>query len=105
MTASDLLDPSSVAAALRDLAPDWSGSVEGLRRTVRFADFPTAVRFIDEIAAVSEERDHHPDLALSYDTVEITLATHSAGGVTRRDVELAAEVDRVVAGLPRHDGD
>ena len=103
VTASDLLDPTSVTAALQDLAPGWSGSVDTLTRAIRFADFPTAVRFIDDIAAVSEERDNHPDLALSYDTVTVTLSTHSAGGVTRKDVELAYEVDRVAAALPQHD--
>jgi 4a-hydroxytetrahydrobiopterin dehydratase len=103
VTASDLLDPTSVTAALADLAPDWSGSPEALTRTIRFADAPTAVRFISELYALCEERDHHADLALSYDTVIATLTTHSAGGVTRQDVELGYEVDRIAASLPLHD--
>lgn len=105
MTAADLLDPTSVTAALQDLSPDWTGSVEKLTRSIRFADFPTAVTFIDDLAAICEERDHHPDFVLSYDTVEVALSTHSAGGVTRKDVELAYEVDRVAATLPLHGDD
>lgn len=103
MTASDLLDPTSVTAALADLSPDWAGSPKALIRSIRFADAPTAVRFISDLYALCEERDHHADLALSYDTVEATLTTHSAGGVTRSDVELAYEVDRIAASLPLHD--
>ena len=103
VTASDLLDPTSVAAALADLAPDWSGDVEAMIRTIRFADPPTAVTFISDLYALCEERDHHADLALSYDTVVVTLRSHSAGGVTRKDVELAHDVDRIAAGLPAHD--
>ncbi|MHA3704386.1 4a-hydroxytetrahydrobiopterin dehydratase [Jatrophihabitans sp. YIM 134969] len=105
MTASDLLDPTSVTAALADLAPGWSGTPEAMKRTIRFADAPTAVTFVSDLYALCEERDHHADLALSYDTVEATLTTHSAGGVTRQDVELAYEVDRIAAGLPLHDDD
>lgn len=103
VTASDLLDPTSVTAALADLEQDWSGSVAAMTRSIRFADAPTAVRFISELYAICEERDHHADLTLSYDTVTATLTTHSAGGVTRKDVELAYEVDRIAAGLPLHD--
>ena len=104
MTASDLLDPTSITAALADLSPDWSGGPAAITRELRFADAPTAVRFVSDLYAVCEERDHHADLALSYDTVVATLTTHSAGGVTRGDVELAYEVDRIAAALPRHDG-
>ena len=95
----DLLDPTSVTAALADLEAGWSGNSEAMTRTIRFADAPTAVRFISELYALCEERDHHADLALSYDTVTATLTTHSAGGVTRQDVELAYDVDRIAAGL------
>lgn len=105
VTASDLLDPTSVTAALADLEPDWSGDPAAMTRTIRFADAPTAVRFISDLYALCEERDHHADLALSYDTVTVTLVTHSAGGVTRQDVELAYDVDRIAAGLPLHDDD
>ena len=104
MTAGDLLDPSSIAGALADLAPDWSGDPSGLTRTLRFADAPTAVTFVSDLSALCEERDHHADLALSDDTVIATLTTHSAGGVTRRDVELAFDVDRIAASLPPHVG-
>jgi 4a-hydroxytetrahydrobiopterin dehydratase len=103
VTASDLLDPTSVTAALADLAPDWSGTPSAMTREIRFADAPTAVKFISELYALCEERDHHADLALSYDTVIATLTTHSAGGVTRQDVELAYDVDRIAAALPLHE--
>ena len=67
---------------------------------MEFADFPTAVRFVDEIAPICEQRDHHPDLTISWRTVGIVLTTHSAGGVRQNDLGLATEIDRVVKGLP-----
>lgn len=95
-----LLDAADVLSALRDLSPGWSGSPAGLLRVVEFADFPTAVRFIDEIVAVCEERNHHPNLALAWREVTVKLVTHSAGGVTANDVDLAQYLDTVIAGLP-----
>lgn len=98
--ADERLDQATIAAALSDLHPGWTGAPTGLRRVVEFADFPTAVRFIDDIVALCEERNHHPDLSLSWREVTITLLTHSAGGVTAHDVELARALDTVIAGLP-----
>lgn len=98
-----LLDTAAVIQALGDLSPDWSGSPAGLRRIVEFADFPTAVRFIDEIVAGCEERDHHPDLALAWREITINLVTHSAGGVTASDIDLAQYLDLVISGLPLAD--
>ena len=97
---TDVLDADGVAQGLRRLAPDWSGDTVALIRTVEFADFMTAVSFIDQIAPVCEQLAHHPDLRLTWRSVEITLRTHSAGGVTAKDLELAETVDAVVAGLP-----
>ncbi len=97
----DLIGAEAVAAGLASLEPGWSGTSERLRRELEFADFLTAVRFIDLIAPRCEELDHHPDLTLSWRRVGITLTTHSAGGVTELDLRLAAEIDRVAATLDR----
>ncbi|MGN6608609.1 MAG: 4a-hydroxytetrahydrobiopterin dehydratase [Jatrophihabitans sp.] len=93
------LTDDQLAAALAE-RPGWTGSAAGLQRTIEFADFLTAVRFIDELAPHCERLDHHPDLRLSWRRVELTLVTHSTGGVTALDVELAAVVDDVAAALP-----
>ena len=81
------------------LHPAWVATTESLARTVEFGSFPTAVRFISELAPVAERLQHHPDLRLSWRTVELQLSTHSAGGVTGLDIELAGELDRIIERL------
>ena len=88
----DLLSADEVAAALRDL-PQWSGDTTALRRTVKCASFRAAVSLVDDVANVAEELDHHPDIDVRYDTVTFVSSTHSAGGVTAYDVELAKRID------------
>jgi 4a-hydroxytetrahydrobiopterin dehydratase len=94
------LTQEQIDAALRDRHPDWSGDPAKLTRSIEFADFPTAVEFINQLAPRCEEIDHHPDLALRWRWVDVVLATHSAGGVTDLDLTLAEIVDEVAARLP-----
>lgn len=96
----DLLDQAAVDVALARRHPGWRGSPEKLARSIEFADFPTAVEFINRIAPRCEALDHHPDLALRWRWVDVELSTHSAGGVTDLDVTLAGIVDEVAAELP-----
>lgn len=98
-----LLDQDDVDRALGGLHPGWRGTPVRLRRGIVFADFPTAVRFVDAAAVVAEELDHHPDVLIRWRTVDLALSTHSAGGVTRLDVELAGRLDAVAAALPQAD--
>jgi 4a-hydroxytetrahydrobiopterin dehydratase len=96
----DLLDQPQIDEKLSALHPDWTGSPEKLKRSIEFADFPTAVEFINRLAPRCEELDHHPDLALRWRWVDVELSTHSAGGVTDLDLTLAEIVDEVAADLP-----
>jgi 4a-hydroxytetrahydrobiopterin dehydratase len=95
-----LLDQTQIDDQLRSRHPDWTGGPEKLSRSIEFADFPTAVEFINRIAPRCEELAHHPDLALRWRRVDIQLATHSEGGVTGLDIALAGVVDEVAADLP-----
>lgn len=88
-----LLSAEELQDGLRELNPGWSVAGDALVRTVEFASFLTAVRFISELAPEAERLDHHPDLRLSWRTVELSLSTHSAGGLTPLDLELARELD------------
>ena len=94
------LDQVAIDAALERLHTDWSGTPEALTRSIEFADFPTAVRFVTVLAPRCEELDHHPDLGLHWRWVDVRLTTHSAGGVTGKDTELAEIVDELTADLP-----
>jgi 4a-hydroxytetrahydrobiopterin dehydratase len=99
----DLLSPADIDSALTALHPDWVSTDGKLLRSIEFADFPTAVEFVNRLAPRCEELDHHPDLALRWRWVDVSLATHSAGGVTDLDVTLARIVDEVAGGLPHAD--
>ena len=64
-----------------------------------FPDFRAAIRGVDEIALAAEEMDHHPDIDIRWRTLHLVLATHSAGGVTQLDVELAHRINEIAVGL------
>jgi len=96
----ELLDPVAVQQGLASLHPDWRGSTQSLTRSIEFESFLTAVDFIDQLAPRCEELDHHPDLTLRWRRVGVSLSTHSAGGVTGLDLDLAAAVDEIAALLP-----
>jgi 4a-hydroxytetrahydrobiopterin dehydratase len=89
------LSPDELAAALPRL-PLWSGDPDGLHRTVELPSFRDAVAAISAIADVAEELDHHPDIDLRWRTLHLTLVSHSAGGVSELDLELARRIDALL---------
>jgi 4a-hydroxytetrahydrobiopterin dehydratase len=89
------LSPDDVTVALRDL-PLWSGGVDGIERTLELPTFRAAVEAISVIADVAEQLDHHPDMDLRWTKVRVAVVTHSAGGLTDLDLELARRVDLLV---------
>lgn len=94
-----LLDASELSTALSSL-PGWTGDRDGIHRTVEFADFTTAINAVDAAAAIAEQTDHHPDIDIRWRSVTFACVTHSEGGVTDADIELAGRIDGVVAGQP-----
>jgi 4a-hydroxytetrahydrobiopterin dehydratase len=95
MPRPDRLSPDEIAAALHGL-PEWSGDGDGIRRTVELPTFREAVDAIVRIADVAEEMDHHPDVDLRWRTVHLSVVSHSAGGVTELDLELARRIDALL---------
>ena len=77
--------------------PGWS-AVEGrnaIAKTFRFKDFNAAFGFMSRVALLAERMDHHPEWFNVYNRVEVTLATHDAGGVTERDVRMARFMEEI----------
>nr|MDT0659237.1 4a-hydroxytetrahydrobiopterin dehydratase [Micromonospora sp. DSM 115978] len=74
----------------------WSGDQAGISRTVELPGFTEAIAVVDRVAVVAEELDHHPDIDIRWRTLTFRCATHSVGGTTRRDVELARRIDEIV---------
>ena len=64
-------------------------------RTFRFADFVHAIGFVEHLAEVAEEQQHHPDIDIRYNKVTLRLSSHDAGGVTTRDVRLAEAIQHL----------
>ncbi|PSL01813.1 4a-hydroxytetrahydrobiopterin dehydratase [Haloactinopolyspora alba] len=91
-----LLDTDDIRSALDGL-PEWSGDTSGITRTVEAPDFPTGIAVVDDVAEAAEAADHHPDIDIRWRTLTFALVTHSAGGVTRADVDMAHAIDRIVA--------
>lgn len=76
--------------------PDWSVTKTGeLERTFEFPKFLAGIAFVQQVAAVAEEHDHHPDLDIRYTKITVRLFTHDSKALTARDVKLAAECDRL----------
>lgn len=84
--------------------PGWklNAAGDGLVRQFTFAGFPEAIAFVTRLAFDAQEQDHHPDLLISYKRVTVTWSTHSAGGITDKDVRgarVSSAIARVIARL------
>ncbi|MFC7536058.1 4a-hydroxytetrahydrobiopterin dehydratase [Sphingomonas sp. GCM10030256] len=78
----------------------WTRSDDALTRTYRFRDFAEAFGFLTRVALHAEKVDHHPEFFSCWNRVDFRLTSHDAGGVTERDVALAAAIDRLAAQMP-----
>jgi 4a-hydroxytetrahydrobiopterin dehydratase len=85
------LDDGDVDAALTRLAWRREGGV--MVKTVTRSDFAEAMGFVNEVAGLSEAANHHPDIDIRWNTVTLRLSTHSAGGLTAKDLALAEQID------------
>lgn len=91
---AELLKGGARRKALARLA-DWREleDRDAITRTFRFSDFVSAFSFMSAVALVAERMDHHPEWSNVYNRVTVALTTHSAGGVTQKDIDLALRID------------
>ncbi|HYP55103.1 MAG TPA: 4a-hydroxytetrahydrobiopterin dehydratase [Solirubrobacterales bacterium] len=87
-----LLTDSEIEARLSE-HPGWERHGNAIAKTFERGDFVGSVRFVDSIVEPAEAMGHHPDVEISWDKVTVSIATHSEGGVTAADFELAAKID------------
>jgi 4a-hydroxytetrahydrobiopterin dehydratase len=71
----------------------WERDGDAIRKNFKHEDFVGSVRFVDRLVEPAEAMNHHPDLEISWDTVTVKLSTHSEGGLTANDFELAQKID------------
>ena len=87
-----LLSPDEIDAGLAEL-PGWERAGEAIRKTFRLRDFVDSVGFVDRLVEPAEEMGHHPDVAISWNRVTVSLTTHSEGGLTPADLDLARRIE------------
>ncbi len=87
-----LLNDEETARRLAELE-GWERAGEAIRKQFKLDDFKGSVDFINRLTPVAEGMNHHPDLAISWNAVDVTITTHSEGGLTENDFELAGKID------------
>ncbi|MDO8484127.1 MAG: 4a-hydroxytetrahydrobiopterin dehydratase [Candidatus Limnocylindrales bacterium] len=96
MPAAPLLSDAEIASRLAAL-PDWRLTDGRLTRTVTTRDFRSALELVTRIADPADEQHHHPDVAIHWNLVTLTLWTHASGGITERDFRLADAIERILS--------
>jgi 4a-hydroxytetrahydrobiopterin dehydratase len=86
------LEDSEIESRLAEL-DGWERAGDAIRKEFKHDDFVGSVKFVDALVGPAEDMGHHPDLEISWDTVTVTITTHSEGGLTANDFELAARLD------------
>jgi 4a-hydroxytetrahydrobiopterin dehydratase len=89
-----VLGSQEVVEHLQSL-PGWSFEDGRLEKSYRFPDFVAAVGFVDRLTLVAEAQNHHPDLLVGWGKVTVQLSSHDVGGITARDLRLAAALDQL----------
>jgi len=92
---ADILSDQELHAAMAE-RPHWETRDNALERSVQAPTFLDGINLVVHVARAAEERDHHPDIDIRYTTVTFRLSTHSAGGITAADVDLAGAIDSQV---------
>ena len=94
---TERLSDIAIQRALGTLS-GWSRRNDTLVKTFTFRTFPEAIGFVNRVAGAAEAADHHPDLDIRFNKISVALSTHSAGGITQKDFDLAAAMDELEVG-------
>ncbi len=86
------LTDEEIASGLGEL-PGWAGDGAEISKEFELGNFKDAVSFVVRLSYEAESRNHHPDLEVHYNRVKVTLSTHSEGGVTDKDLDLAGAIE------------
>ena len=92
--AAERLSDIAIQRELGNL-PGWSRRGDVITKTFQFRNFLSGIHFVSAVAKAAETADHHPDIDIRYTKIICTLSTHSAGGITQKDLSMAAEIEKV----------
>jgi 4a-hydroxytetrahydrobiopterin dehydratase len=87
------MDPARISQHLKEL-PGWQYEDDAIRKRYKFNEFMDGIRFVRAVAEIAERMDHHPDITINYTRLTFLCTTHSEGGVTEKDLKLAAEIEK-----------
>ena len=90
----ELLYKSEIETALADLH-GWHYVKGCIEKTVKTEGILKAISFVNSIAKLSEEQNHHPQISINFSKVSLCVTTHDAGGITKKDIELARKIDHI----------
>jgi 4a-hydroxytetrahydrobiopterin dehydratase len=90
-----VLPEADVDAALAEQHLSWTREGDVLVTSVKLRDFAAALQFVNAVGAAAERANHHPDIDIRWNKVNLALTTHDSGGITRFDLALAGEIDRL----------
>ena len=88
------LNDGDIRAGLAKLS-GWARQGDAISKKFTFGSFADGIRFVDRVAVAADAADHHPDIDIRWTAVTMTLATHSEGGVTAKDLKLAGEIEKL----------
>ena len=89
---SEILSSADIKQEMKRV-PEWEQEKKHIERTFEFDDFTDAIDFVNAVAEVAEEEEHHPDIDIRFNKVRLVLSTHSKGGLTDLDFALAERID------------
>lgn len=89
---ANLLSSSEIKDSLKRI-PEWEHEKKAIERTYEFDDFTQAMDFVNGVAEIAEEDDHHPEIEIRYNKVTLKLSTHAEGGLTELDFDIAEKID------------
>ena len=94
------MSAEAVRSQLKEL-PEWASDGKRIHRAYAFANYWETIAFVNAIAYVVHREDHHPELTVGYDEVEVRFDTHSVGGISENDFICAAKCDAIHADRPK----
>lgn len=92
---AELLEEEEIEQRLDELG-DWERDGKQIVKVFEFGDFTTSIKFVNDVANLAERYDHHPDIDIRYNRVTLGLSTHSEGGLTARDFDVAGEIEQSI---------
>ncbi len=92
---ADVLDEEETHQRLDELG-DWELENSHIAKVFEFDDFAAALKFVNQVGNLAERYDHHPDLDIRYNRVRLALTTHSEGGLTPLDFDLAGDIEQSI---------